>query len=92
MSKMFELLTEKEAAVLLRMSSRKLAEVRKAGEISFLKTPCIRYREQHLLDYLERCEVKAEERSAARFGYRAAGIHSDSNYQALAGIVSRCRP
>lgn len=84
---MIELLTEKEAAVLLRMSSRKLAELRKAGEISFQRMPCIRYREQHLLDYLERSEVKAEERPTARFGYRAAGIHSDSNYQALAGIV-----
>lgn len=87
MSEMFELLTEKEAADRLRMSSRKLADVRKAGGISFLKTPCIRYREQHLLDYLERCEVKAEERPTARFGYRAAGIYSDRNYQALAGIV-----
>lgn len=87
MSEMTELLTEKEAAERLRMSRRKLADVRKSGQISFLRTPCILYWEQHLLDYLASCEVKAEQRSAARFGYRAAGIHSDSNYQALAGIV-----
>lgn len=87
MSEMNELHTEQEAAARLRMSRRKLAELRKAGAISFLKTPCIRYWEQHLLDYLASCEVKAEQRSAARLGYQAAGIHSDSNYQALAGIV-----
>ena len=87
MSEMNELHTEQEAAARLRMSRRKLSDLRKAGAISFLKTPCILYREQHLLDYLASCEVKAERRSAARFGYRAAGLHSDSNYQALAGIV-----
>lgn len=87
MSEMTELLTEKEAAERLRMSRRKLADIRKSGRITFMRTPCILYWEQNLLDYLASCEVKAEQRSAARFGYRAAGIHSDSNYQALAGIV-----
>lgn len=87
MSEMNELHTEQEAAARLRMSRRKLSDLRKAGAISFLRTPCILYREQHLLDYLASCKVKAERRSAARLGYRAAGLHSDSNYQALAGIV-----
>lgn len=87
MSEMNELHTEKEAAARLRMSRRKLSELRKAGVITFLNTPCILYWEQHLLEYLASCEVKAGQRPTARIGYRAAGIHSDSNYQALAGIV-----
>ncbi|WP_134727155.1 hypothetical protein [Paracoccus luteus] len=83
----FALWSEKEAAAILNMSSRKLAELRKAGEIGFMKTPTIQYWEQHLLDYLARCEVKAGQQLTARFGYRAAGIHSDCNYNALADVV-----
>lgn len=84
---MFELMTEKKAAEKLGLSRRKLAEARKSGDISYLKMPCIRYQERDLDEFIERCRVNAKERPAARFGYRAAGIHSDKNYQALAGIV-----
>lgn len=83
----FDLLTETEAAARLRISRRKLAQIRKSGGISFLKTPCIMYREHHLQEYLDNCEVKAAPQPKARYGYRSAGIHSDNNYQALAGIV-----
>lgn len=84
---MFELMTEKEAAEKLGFSARQLAEARKSGHISYLKMPCIRYQERDLNEFIERCRVNAEERPTARLGYRAAGIYSDSNYQALAGIV-----
>lgn len=85
---MTPLLTEKEAAAILRITPRSLAALRIRGEIAHLRVSrCVRYEWQHLLDFRRRAEVLAREKPAPRFGYRGAGIHSDRNYQALAGIV-----
>ena len=88
MGAMNKLLTEDEAAEMLRISARSLAGLRKDGQIAHLRVSrCVRYEPQHLEDFRRRSEVLAREKSAPRYGYRGAGVHSDRNYQALAGIV-----
>lgn len=88
MGAMTKLLTEEEAAEMLRISPRSLAGLRKGGQIAHLRVSrCVRYEPQHLEDFRRRSEVLAREKPVPRFGYRGAGIFSDSNYQALAGIV-----
>ena len=85
---MTPLLTEKEAAEILRITPRSLAGLRSRGEIAHLGVSrCVRYEPQHLQDFRRRSEVSAREKPAPRFGYRGTGIYSDRNHQALAGIV-----
>ncbi len=55
--------SDKEAAIFLRMSVKKLQSLRNAREIGFVREPYgrkISYKLSHLLDYLNKNEIKAK--------------------------------
>lgn len=85
-----EILTESEAAAVLRMSVKTLKRRRAAGQISHVRDGRrVLYRREHVEAYLDAAEVVASAPPPAPPAprYRRAGTRSEGNRQALLDML-----
>jgi excisionase family DNA binding protein len=84
-----KVMTEKEAAEYLRLSTKTLQRRRRAGQISYIRDGGIRYIREDLDAYLaaRRIAAVAPPPTEQKTRYQRTGTRSESNRKALLDII-----